>query len=61
MSVFIEKPCDYRMPCGWCELREMMCPTVCPPYPYATWQGATTNPMAPTTTYAAGKMDGGEE
>lgn len=22
--------CDYMMPCGWCELREMICPAAAP-------------------------------
>lgn len=30
--------CRYMLPCGWCELREMMCPI----YPHATWQDTTT-------------------
>lgn len=54
MSLIIEKPCDYMMPCGWCELREMMCPNIQPWTITPTWQYTTT-------TYTAGETDGGEE
>ena len=61
MNMTYTNTCKYQLPCGWCELRKMMCPnnqqwTITP-----TWQSTTTNPMDVTTTYTKGVIDGGEE
>lgn len=59
MSVTIIEPCKYRLPCGWCELKEEICMCLVPRP--AMVQSTMTNPMDIKTTYTAGEMDGGEE
>lgn len=47
MNMIYTNSCKYQLPCGWCELRKMMCPNNLPclnnpSYPITlTWQNTT--------------------
>lgn len=52
MNMIYTNTCKYQLPCGWCELRKMMCPnnlSYNPPYTITpTWQNTTDCTVART-------------